>query len=337
MQDAAVGRAAGRSKGRCAKCSDGADRRGSHCVLSRRAPCWHLAGSNGVRVGRAQAVESEQLWQKGCGRVARGPGLCVDKLTSIGADLQLVISIQFGLEYGAQRVVALLLVRIGLIAVAHRTGEWVLFDSAHVRAVQRQCGVTAEHCDGMQLDPFRVDRVMSRGIFIEGSKPAVPFSTDRQGRSRWTYFLGNPGEELAYLIRPRPNPYKGALCVLRMYRDDVDHRHHRVRAVGCGIRPSRHFDARDVLHGDGQHAPVDDCQARLVDRNAIDQHVEASRVIHVRAMVVDRVDRARNLCDFHAWNQAQRIGDVPDAVQMQVFTGEHCDSAGDVLERLAHA
>ncbi|MNG87613.1 hypothetical protein D3C79_464270 [compost metagenome] len=111
--------------------------------------------------------------------------------------------------------------------------------------------------------------------------------------------------------------------------EDVDHCHQRVGAIADGVRAAEHLDALDVLHGQGDVAPVHRGQACAVHRTAIDQYLHAPCVVDVAAVVVDRGLIAGTVADHHARYQAQQFGDVTGTAGANQFAVEYGHAARD--------
>ncbi|MNO85320.1 hypothetical protein D3C76_766910 [compost metagenome] len=128
-----------------------------------------------------------------------------------------------------------------------------------------------------------------------------------------------------------------AMAVGRVAGKDVDHGHQRVGAVADRVGAAEHLDALDILHGQGDVAPVHRGQAGAVHRTAIDQHLHAPGIVDVAAVVVDRGLVAGVVAHHHARHQAQQLGNVAGTAGADQLAVEHGHAARDCGGRLFQA
>ncbi|MCY1175628.1 hypothetical protein D9M73_158720 [compost metagenome] len=119
--------------------------------------------------------------------------------------------------------------------------------------------------------------------------------------------------------------------------NDVHHRHQGIGAVADGIGPAKDFDALDVFHGHRNVAPVDGGQAGAIHRAPVDQHLHASRLRRIGAVVVHRRLVAVDVADHHPRHQAQQFADVAGTAGVDQGAVDHRHAARHGSGRLLQA
>ena len=131
--------------------------------------------------------------------------------------------------------------------------------------------------------------------------------------------------------------YPGALTKFRPGGNDVDHAHQRIGTVGRSVGASENLNALDIFNGQRNIGPVDRCQARSINRTAVNQDLHAPGLADVGAVVVHVGQVAGGIAHHHAGHQPHQFWHVACARATNQLPVDHRHTARHLCRALFQA
>ncbi|MNN08239.1 hypothetical protein D3C81_1210890 [compost metagenome] len=299
---------------------------GAACRQWRGDVAGHL-----LCVVRVQAPELGQLRAERQRRITGAPYLLTIPVLGRALYIEAVVGVE--VDVPAQRTGVVLGVEVGVVACGSNVGEHRFIGVGPLiaaflgRELPFQALIAGQGVAGTQgqaVEAATVAVVLAPAVFVE--------TIVLHARQRQAQVATVPAQALACVpvidtALAAGNLQARAMAVGRAAGEDIDHCHQRIGAIADGVGAAEHLDALDIFHGQRNVAPVHGSQAGAVHRATVDQHLHASGIVDVAAMVVDRRLVAGAVADHHPRHQAQQFGDVAGAAGTDQFAVEHGHAA----------
>lgn len=286
----------------------------------------HLLGVVGV-----QLPQAGQLGAEGDFGIAGAPYLLA--VPVLGGTLYVQAVTRIEVDVPAHRAGVVLGVDIGVVAAFGDIGEYGRVGVGPLVAafLGRQLPVDAlARVEGMAGADVEAVEAAAVAVVVAGPvavEAVVLHAGQRQAQVPAVPAHALAGVEIVDAALAAGDLDPRAMAVGRAAGEDIDHSHQRVGAVTDGVGATEHFDALDIFHGQRDIAPVHRRQARAVHRATVDQHLHASGVVDVTAVVVDGRLVAGTVADHHPRHQPQQFGDVAGAAGLDQLAVEHGHAA----------
>ncbi|MNN03764.1 hypothetical protein D3C81_1164690 [compost metagenome] len=313
------------------------------CLFLGVAAARRIVGPTSHQLGivRVHLPQPGQLRAERQGRITGAPDLLAVEVLGRALDIQAVLGVEVNVP--AYRTCVILGIDVGAVSLLGDVGEYRLVGvGALVAAFLGRQLPFQGLVGGQAVAGAEVEAGEAAAVAVVAAVLVLVEAIVLQARHRQAHVAAVPAKAVACVeivdaVLAAGDLEARAMAVGRVAGEDVDHRHQRIGAIADRVGATEHLDALDVLHGQGDVAPVHCRKACAVYRAAIDQHLHAPCVVDVAAMVVDRRLIAGAVADHHARHQAQQFGDVAGTAGADQFAVEHGHAAWDRCRGLFEA